>query len=72
MKNFYVESVEDGMINFYNSLSEKDRRRYAAIEAFKLSHGGKQYICDLLGCDFKTLQQGISDLENEDQLKKKE
>lgn len=70
MKKYYGKSIEEGMINFYDSLSEKDRRRYAAIEALKLQHGGKAYICSLLGCDFKTLQQGIADLEQEEQLKK--
>lgn len=68
----YKKAVEEGMQNFYDSLSEKDKRRYAAIEALKLSHGGKQYICNLLGCDLKTIQQGVSDLENEEELKKKE
>jgi hypothetical protein len=68
----YKKTVEEGMQNFYDSLSEKDRRRYAAIEALKLPHGGKQYICDLLSCDLKTIQQGLSDLENEGALKKKE
>jgi len=32
------------MVKFYNSLSEKDKRRYAAIEAKKLGHGGIKYI----------------------------
>lgn len=68
----YKKPVEEGMQNFYESLSEKDRRRYAAIEALRLPHGGKKYICDLLGCDLKTLQQGLSDLGNEDELKKNE
>jgi len=27
---------------FYESLSEKDRRRYAALESKKLGHGGQQ------------------------------
>jgi len=72
MKKFYSTYIEEGMINFYESLSEKDKRRYAAIEALKLPHGGKQYICDLLGCDLKTLQTGIDDLKSEDQLKKNE
>jgi hypothetical protein len=31
------------MVNFYNTLSEKDRRRYAAIEALKLGWGGTTY-----------------------------
>lgn len=68
----YKKIAEEGMQNFYDSLSEKDRRRYAAIEALKLPHGGKQYICNLLGCDLKTIQQGLYDLENDEELKKKE
>lgn len=70
MKRFYGKIVEEGKINFYDSLSEKDKRRYAAVEALKLPHGGKSYICTLLGCDLKTIQQGISDLEKDEQLKK--
>lgn len=70
MKRFYGHAVEEGMINFYDSLSEKDKRRYAAIEVQKLAYGGQQYISKLLGCDEKTIKQGLSDLENEAQLKK--
>ena len=66
----YNKIIEEGMINFYDSLSEKDKRRYAAVETLKLPHGGKKYISELLGCSFKTIQQGLSDLENEEQLKK--
>ena len=31
--NGYEKRVEVQMVNFYRSLSEKDRRRYAAVEA---------------------------------------
>lgn len=72
MKRFYGKTAEEGMVNFYDSLSEKDKRRYAAVEALKLPHGGRSYICDLLGCDLKTMQQGMLDLEQEEQLKKNE
>ena len=72
MKRFYGKTAEEGMINFYDSLSEKDRRRYAAVEALKLPHGGRSYICEVLGCDLKTMQQGMLDLEQEEQLKKNE
>ena len=44
-------------------LSEKDRRRYAAVEAAKLGHGGLEYIARLLNCDPKTIRQGLQDLE---------
>lgn len=60
------------MISFYDSLSEKDRRRYAAVEALKLPHGGQLYVCRLLGCDNKTVQQGLEDLGYEEELKKSE
>lgn len=59
----YSEKIEQEMKTFYDSLSEKDRRRYAAIEASKLSHGGIEYVSALLGCDPKTIRQGQYDLE---------
>ena len=71
MKRFYGRGVEEGMIICYDSLSEKDRRRYAAIEVQKLPYGGQKYISKLLGCDEKTIQQGLLDLANEDELKKR-
>ncbi len=72
MKNFYERNIEKCMINFYNSLSEKDKRRYAAVEVQKLGYGGQKYISKILGCDEKKIQQGISDLENKEELKKNE
>lgn len=72
MKRFYGHAVEEKMIIFFDSLSEKDRRRYAAIEVQKLPYGGQKYISQLLGCDEKTIQKGLLDLGNEDKLKKNE
>ena len=40
----YPRDVEQTMRAFYRSLRENDRRRYAAIEAAKLGHGGIEYI----------------------------
>ena len=51
------------MKSFYDSLSEKDRRRYAAVEAEKLGHGGAQYIAELFACDPDTIRQGHSDVQ---------
>lgn len=59
----YEERVEVQMVNFYQSLSEKDRRRYAAIEAGKLGHGGVAYVARLFDCDRDTIQQGIADVD---------
>jgi hypothetical protein len=38
------------MKTMYHSLREKDRRRYAAVEAAELGRGGIEYIVKLLGC----------------------
>jgi hypothetical protein len=58
----YSADVEQTMKTMYRSLREKDRRRYAAVEAAKLEHGGIEYIAGLLGCDPKTIRQGLVDL----------
>jgi hypothetical protein len=60
----YSPEIEQAMRLFHDSLSEKDRRRYAAIEAAKLDHGGTAYIASVLGCDPKTIRQGQEDLDH--------
>jgi len=59
----YRSAVERDMRRLYQSLSEKDRRRYAAVEAEKLGHGGVQYIANLFGCDPDTIRHGAADIE---------
>jgi hypothetical protein len=59
----YSHEIEHSMRMFHDSLSEKDRRRYAAIEAAKLGHGGLEYVSALLGCDPETIRQGQHDLD---------
>lgn len=59
----YPAEVEKAMQVMYRSLRENDRRRYAAVEAAKLGHGGTDYIAALLDCDPKTIRRGQSDLE---------
>jgi len=60
----YSAEIEASMFVFFESLGERDRRRYAAVEATKLGHGGIAYISQLFGCDPKTIKQGKSDLDN--------
>ena len=59
----YPLDVEQKMKRFFDWLSEKDRRRYAAVEAAKLGHGGVEYVTRVLRCDPKTIGQGMKDLE---------
>ena len=58
----YSTEIERDMKAFFDSLSEKDRRRYAALEAAKLGHGGTDYIATVLGCDPKTIRHGQHEL----------
>jgi hypothetical protein len=61
----YSPEIESQILNFYNSLSEKDRRRYAAIEATKLGYGGVTYIRSILQCDDRTITRGLQELNAE-------
>ena len=59
----YPAAVERHMRALYGSLSEKDRRRYAAVEAEKLGHGGIAYVADLFECDPDTVRHGHADID---------
>ena len=63
---FYSSSIESEMKIFYKSLSEKDKRRYAAIESQKLGWGGISYVMQLLGCSRNTIIKGLEELEKMD------
>lgn len=61
---YYSEEIETEMLKFYTSLSEKDKRRYAAIEAKKMGHGGIKYISELFRCHRNTITEGKNEIEN--------
>jgi hypothetical protein len=64
----YPLDIERQMKELYGSLNEKDRRRYAAVEAAKLGYGGQTYVVRLLGCDYKTLRRGLEELNDPPEL----
>ncbi len=59
----YPTDVETSMKVLYRSLRENDGRRYAAVEADRLGHGGLEYIAGLLECDPKTIRHGHLDMQ---------
>lgn len=63
-KNKYPAVVEVRMQTYYESLSERNRRQYAAIESIKLDWGGQTYICNLFHLSQKTLRKGIEEVNN--------
>lgn len=67
----YDSAIELQMCSFYESLSEKDRRRYAAIEAQKLGRGGISYIARVMCCDHHTIERGMAELCDDEALEQK-
>jgi hypothetical protein len=59
----YAAEIEQKLQRFFGWLSEKDRRRYAAVAAAQLGHGGVEYMARVLGCAPHTIRQGLRDLE---------
>ncbi len=62
--NPYPAKLEQKMKKFYETLSEKDKRRYAGVEALKFGRGGVAYITRVLGCSRKTIIKGLQDLND--------
>ena len=59
----YPAAIEQLMRQYDQSLSEKDRRRVAAVEAITLGRGGMGDIANVLGCDPQTVQEGLRELK---------
>lgn len=60
----YSISVRKDMQLFCLTLSEKERRRYAAMEAAKLGYGGVSYISGLLGISRDTINEGRKEMKS--------
>lgn len=58
----YSEEVEAMMLNFYNTLDEAGRRRYAGLESERIGHGGVAYVEALFGITHKTVVKGACEL----------
>lgn len=59
----YLSFIENEIKKFYNTLSEKAKRLYTAVEALKIGHGGISYIARSVGCSRKTVARGIRELD---------
>lgn len=56
--------LEKQMRDFFHTLSEKDKRQYAALEARKCGYGGQRYIASVLGISTKTIQRGQAEINH--------
>src|SRR5438876_9038876 len=60
----YPPEVAAQVRAFYATLSEKDQRRYAAVEARRLGHGGIEYVAEVLECSRRTIERGLNELDD--------
>ena len=59
----YDPEVVEQVRAFYETLSEKDGRRYVAVEARRLGHGGIEYVAEVFGCSQRTIERGLAELD---------
>ena len=57
-------AIEKQLRDFAQSLSEKDRRRFAVIEATQRGYGGVSYVARILGCSVRTIERGLKELDH--------
>lgn len=50
--------------DYAHSLSEKDRRRFVALEAKRYGHGGVAWITRIVGCSRHTVERGMAELDS--------
>ena len=56
-------AVEKNVRDFYETLSEKDRRRFAAVQARQLGYGGVRAMAEVVGCSRRTIERGLAELD---------
>jgi hypothetical protein len=60
----YDPKCEAQMRAYYETLSEKDGRRFAVLQAKLLGYGGITYIAGVLGCSAKTIERATNELDS--------
>ena len=61
-RSHYEPLAAKSMRAFYETLSEKDRRRYVAVEAQRLGHGGITCVAQVFDCSERTIERGLAEL----------
>jgi hypothetical protein len=61
-KSQYEPEIESQVRAFYQTLSEKDQRRFVALEALRLGHGGVTYVARVFECSERTIERGMQEL----------
>ena len=56
--------TEKRLRDYAQTLSEKDCRHFAAIEAAQRGYGGIAYTAGVLGCSTKTIERGLKEIDH--------
>jgi hypothetical protein len=60
----YEMEAEVAAKAFYATLSERDRRRYVAVEARRLGYGAVTYLAAVFECSERTIERGLRELDD--------
>jgi hypothetical protein len=60
------DELKAGIVLFFCTLDEQQRRLYAGLESLKLGHGGDVKMAELLGLDVSTVARGRKELIEQD------
>lgn len=64
VREFYDSVFLEKQLCYYQSLPEKQRRHFLAMEFERLGVGSKRYLCRVFGCDHRTLNKGLFELQS--------
>lgn len=65
-KQYRKYSEEEFLLKekYYESLPEKQRRHFLALEYKSLGRGSQRYLAEMFGCCRKTIRKGCEELNN--------
>ena len=61
-KSYYEAEFLEKQLNYYQSLPEKQRRHFLAMEFERLGIGSKHYLATVFGCARQTIRKGVREL----------
>lgn len=61
-KEHYESDFLEKQLSYYQSLPEKQRRHFLAMEYERLGVGSKRYLARVFKCDRKTIKKGLREL----------
>ncbi len=61
--NFYDDSTLEYQLQYFKTLSEKQRRHFLAFEYLKLGKGSQRYLADVFKCARQIIVDGVKEVQ---------